>query len=364
MISGRLPSRSAARTSVRAGLSRALGSPRRARAAYDLVSALRNLAGYSWQRRIRPAYWRARTEDRRAGRTSIAIHGEFGDAVLALPYLYALTQRPGATRVRVLVRGEVAGTATASPRDPFSERGVRVMTAADGGRVNFLAEFWRRVPFVDSLTEGDIRDPAYRYWQPQPALLLRRQTRSPRQYAPFLDDLFTDEDRSVAAQLWASTGRPVRVVVHLRRSADQLAALVAQLDASPFAHDTAMAVLGSRRHQSVPDLATSHLALLDLTDNYERGVSFMPLLQVIRDARLFMGGRGGIEAFALAAGVPTLTVFDDDGWWEERRLWPEALWRDNPLGVRAYQRGFNAEALYAQHLAPWLGRMSGLAGRP
>lgn len=112
-----LPGRTATRSAVRNALARLLRSPQRARACYDLLSALRNLVILSWSRRLHPAFWRGRSADRRAGRVSVAIHGEFGDAVLALPYLVALKQRLGGQRLRVLVRGEAAGTATSSARD-------------------------------------------------------------------------------------------------------------------------------------------------------------------------------------------------------------------------------------------------------
>lgn len=85
----------------------------------------------------------------------------------------------------------------------------------------------------------------------------------------------------------------------------------------------------------------------------------MPLLQVVRGADLFVGGRGGFELFALVSGTPALTVFDDDGWWEQRRLWPRRLWNENPLGGFALAHTFDAAAVCRQLVAPWLrGRLA------
>jgi hypothetical protein len=80
----------------------------------------------------------------------------------------------------------------------------------------------------------------------------------------------------------------------------------------------------------------------------------MPLLQSIRMADLFVGGRGGFELFALAAGVPAITVFDEDGWWERLRLWPERLWDENPLRGFVRAKEFDAQRELDELVLPWL----------
>jgi hypothetical protein len=227
------------------------------------------------------------------------------------------------------------------------------MTAA-GGPVNFLAEVWSRVGFVDAVSEGNVSDPQHHYWQPQPWIALQGGSVGPADYRPFLDGLFSDEDRRTAGELWASRNRPLRVVAHLRRSAGEIAALAGEIDACALAGDVVVAIVGSRRHEAIPELRWERVALLDLTDNYERGIGIMPLLQTLRTAHLFIGGRGGFELFALAAGVPAITVFDDDGWWEQRRLWPERLWSENPLGIFLEAARFDAADAFRTHVEPWL----------
>jgi len=228
------------------------------------------------------------------------------------------------------------------------------MTDGSGGSVNFLSEFWSRVPFVAEVHEGNVTDVRFRYFQPQPAFGLQGRTLGPSDYLPFMDQLFTDEDRRQAEAIWEESGRQIRVAVHLRRSSAEIAALVQELDRSELGPRTAVVIMGSRRHEPIPDLNLRRVDVLDLTDNYEKGVSIMPLLQVIRSADLFLGGRGGFEIFALASGVPALTVFDEDGWWEQRRLWPRRLWSENPLGCLVRADEFDARRVFAQHLAPWL----------
>ncbi|MEX2159429.1 MAG: hypothetical protein WEB04_08505 [Dehalococcoidia bacterium] len=347
------PHKAAIRASVQRNLASMLGEER-ARLVYDAVSASRELAWNSFRRRLYPSFWRRSSDERGRGVRSVAIHGEFGDAILALPFLYRERQRRPGERIAVLIKGANSRTAQRTKGDPFAEGGLRRMRDGAGSSINFLADFWRRVPFVDEVHEGDVSDPRFHYWQPQPAFTLQRQTVGPSDYAPFLDQLFAAGDVERAREIWSRTARPLRIVVHLRRSADEIVALLERLDASSLASSCAVAVLGSRHHERIPNLARSRIDLIDLTDNYEKGISIMPLLQSIRMADLFIGGRGGFELFALAAGVPAITVFDEDGWWEQRRLWPERLWDENPLRgfVRASQ--FDAQRELSDPVLPWL----------
>ena len=347
------PSRVAIRSLARSLLVRPCGE-RRARVIYDTLSAGRELAWNSARRRLYPRYWRQSFRDWREGQHTYAIHGEFGDAVLALPFLHSERRRHPGQRIVVVIKGQRSGNASSSARDPFSEAGVRLMTDRRGQPVNFLHEFWSRVPFVDDVREGDVGDVRFRYWQAQPAFGLQGRTAGPCDYLPFMDQLFTDEDRRQAESIWKESGRPIRVAAHLRRSASEIVALVQELDRSELGRLSAVALLGSRRHESVPDLDTGRISVIDLTDNYEKGVSIMPLLQAIRSADLFLGGRGGFEIFALASGVPALTVFDEDGWWEQRRLWPQRLWDENPLGCLVRAAEFDAQRVFVEDIAPWL----------
>jgi hypothetical protein len=347
------PSRVAIRSLARSLLVRPCGE-RRARVIYDALSASRELLWNSARRRLYPRYWRQAWRDGRRGVRTFAIHGEFGDAVLALPFLHREQRQHTERRVVVVVKGQCSGVSSRSARDPLSEAGVRLMTDRRGQSVNFLREFWSRVPFVDEVREGDVGDVRFRYWQAQPAFGLQGRTVGPSDYRPFIDQLFTEEDRRQAEAIWKESGRPIRVAAHLRRSAEEIAALVQELDRSQFGRLSAVALMGSRRHESVPDLNTGRVKVIDLTDNYEKGISIMPLLQTIRSADLFLGGRGGFEIFALASGAPALTVFDEDGWWEQRRLWPQRLWHENPLGCLVSAAEFDAQRVFAEHLAPWL----------
>ena len=341
------------RAAVRRGLRRILGAER-ARVAYDLLSASRELVWNSFRRRLYPSFWRRTLRERRSGARRYAIHGEFGDALLALPFLHQERRRHPSLRLGVVIKGEASGAASRSAADPFSEGSLRVMSDGRGRSVSFLREFWSRVPFLDEVTEGDVRDPSLRYWQPQPAFTLGRAAVGPSDYAPFLDELFTDEDRCLAEAAWGRSGRPLRVAVHLRRSAERIAELVRALDRSDLASQTVVALLGSRRHEQVPEVRCRRIELLDLTDNYEKGIGIMPLLHVIRSADLFVGGRGGFELFALISGTPALTVFDEDGWWEQRRLWPQRLWDENAVGGFVLARDFDAAAVLSRLVAPWL----------
>jgi hypothetical protein len=343
---------------VRAGLARVLGRER-ARVAYDVLSASRELAWNSWRSRLYPSFWRRAVLERRRGVRRYAIHGEFGDALLALPFLHRERRRHPLLRLGVVIKGARSGAATSSRGDPLSEAGLRVMADAGGRPRSFLREFWARVPFVDEVIEGDVHDTSLHYWQPQPAFALGGVSVGPSDYAPFLADLFTVADRRVAEGVWRRSSRPLRVAVHLRRSAEEIVALVEALDRSELASQIVVALLGSRRHEVIPDIRCDEIDLLDLTDNYEQGIGIMPLLEVIRRADLFAGGRGGFELFALASGTPALTVFDDDGWWEQRRLWPRRLWGENPLGgfVRSWE--CNPSRTCAELIAPWLrGRLA------
>lgn len=345
--------RIAARAMVRAVLSGSLGR-RRARVAYDTASASRELMWNSIRRRLYPSFWRRALRDRRRGVLRYAIHGEFGDALLALPFLYDKRRQCPQRRLEVLIKSSASGTVHRSTDDAFSEGRLRLMATSSGGSVNFLAEFWSRASFVDSVQEGDVEDPQHHYWQPQPAIGLRGHTVGPADYRPFLDGMFTEEDRREAQEIWARSERPIRVVVHLRRAAEHIAALIDELDGSELGASVVVAILGSRGHETIPDLSCDRVELLDLTDNYEKGISIMPLLQTVRMADLFIGGRGGFELFALVAGVPAITVFGEDGWWERRRLWPLRLWSENPLGVFLESGDFEPKKAFQAHVGPWL----------
>jgi hypothetical protein len=338
---------------MRGALHRALGRER-ARVAYDLLSAARELAWNSFRRRLYPSFWRRAARERRSGARRYAVHGEFGDALLALPFLYRERLRDPRSCLGVVIKGEQSGASARSSTDPYAEAALRVMADGHGGAVNFLAEFWSRVPFLDEVVEGDVRDASLHYWQPQPAFTLAGRSVGPSDYAPFLDDLFTPEDRRAARDVWQRSERPLRVAVHLRRSAEQIASLIDELDRSDLASRTAVALLGSRRHEEVPKVCCERVEVLDLTDNYEQGIGIMPLLQAIRGADLFIGGRGGFELFALVSGTPALTVFDDDGWWEQRRLWPRRLWDENPLGGFVLARDFAVADACERLVVPWL----------
>jgi hypothetical protein len=353
--------RRAIRGVVRGVLARALGAER-ARVVFDLLSACRELAWNSFRRRLYPSFWQRAAHERRSCARRYAIHGEFGDALLALPFLHRERLRHPLPRLGVVIKGERSGAAARSSADPLAEAGLRVMPDARGRSVSFLAEFWSRVPFLDEVIEGDVRDASLHYWQPQPAFTLAKETVGPSDYGPFLGDLFTLEDRRLAEAAWSRSSRPLRVAVHLRRSAEQIAELVSALDRSDLASQTAVALLGSRRHEAIPEVRCQRIEVIDLTDNYEKGIGIMPLLQLIRGADLFAGGRGGFELFALVSGTPALTVFDDDGWWEQRRLWPQRLWDENPLGGFVLARDFHAAKVHDELVAPWLSER--LASRP
>jgi hypothetical protein len=345
--------RIALRSLVRLTLRRTLGE-NRARVIYETATATRDLLWNSARHRLYPSYWRQSLSDRRRGVRTVAIHGEFGDAVAGLPLLYGEHQEHQERRLAVVIRGRCSGVTLGSKGNPFAERGLRLMTDGSGGSVNFLSEFWSRVPFVAEVHEGNVTDVRFRYFQPQPAFGLQGRTLGPSDYLPFMDQLFTDEDRRQAEAIWEESGRQIRVAVHLRRSSAEIAALVQELDRSELGPRTAVVIMGSRRHEPIPELNLRRVDVLDLTDNYEKGVSIMPLLQVIRSADLFLGGRGGFEVFALASGVPAVTVFDDEGWWEQRRLWPRRLWSENPLGCLVRAAEFDAKREFVQHVAPWL----------
>ena len=175
--------------------------------------------------------------------------------------------------------------------------------------------------------------------------------------------MFTDEDRRKAQEIWARSDRPIRIAAHLRRSAEHIAALIDELDRSELGASVVVAVLGSRGHETIPNLTCDRVELLDLTDNYETGISIMPLLHTVRTADLFIGGRGGFELFALVAGVPAITVFDEDGWWERRRLWPLRLWSENPLGVFLESADFEPKKVFQAHVEPWLAPRAEVSGR-
>ncbi len=352
-MSGASARRRRLKHAYRAAATRALGETV-ARGLYDYVSAGRELAWNSLRRRALPSFWRQRRADQREAVRRVAVHGEFGDAILALPWLYNEARRRPDRRLVVVIKGPQSGLRDRTQRDPFAEAGPRLMAAAEGASVNFLLDFWRRVPFLALVEEGHVGDGRFAYWQAQPGFALSGKTLGPADYRPFLPDLFHAEDRERAESVWGEAGRPLRVAVHARRSAGEIAALVGALGASSLAPRTAVALLGSRRHEAIPALDAGDLRVLDLTDNYERGLPIMPLLQIVRSADVFVGGRGGFELFALAAGVPALTVFDEDGWWERRRLWPARLWEENPLGVLTRARDFNAAAAFVATVAPWL----------
>ncbi len=354
--------RTAARAVVRASLSRSLGK-RRARVAYDTVSASRELLWNSVRRRLYPSFWRRALRDRQNDVLRYAIHGEFGDALLALPFLYSKRRQCPQRRLEVLIKSSASGTVRRSADDAFSEGRLRLMAAPSGGSVNFLAEFWSQVGFVDGVQEGDVEDPRHHYWQPQPAIGLRGHTVGPGDYRPFLGGMFTDEDRRAAQEIWARSERPIRVAVHLRRSAEQIAALIDELDRSEFGASVVVALLGSRGHETIPNLSCNRVELLDLTDNYEKGISIMPLLQTLRTADLFIGGRGGFELFALVAAVPAITVFGEDGWWERRRLWPLRLWSENPLGVFLESANFEPKKVFQEHVGSWLALRAEVSAR-
>lgn len=346
--------RAALRGAMRSALSRMLGE-RHARAGYDAVSAARELAWNSWRRRLHPSFWQRARDDQRAGVRRYAIHGEFGDALLALPFLHFQRWLHPDERLAVVIRGEAGGAAVRTAGDPYSESALRVMSAGDGHHsVNFLREFWQSVPFLDEVSEGDIHDPSLRYWQPQPAFTFGGKSVGPSDYAPFLEGLFSQDDRCRAEALWARSSRPLRIVLHLRRSAAFIVELAATLDTTELGANAAFAVVGSRKHEQIPDLTCLQAGVLDLTDNYEKGIAVMPLLQVIRTADLFIGGRGGFELFALVAATPAITVFDEDGWWEQRRLWPQRLWDENPLGGFVRASRSEPHAVLASIAAPWL----------
>jgi hypothetical protein len=347
------PFRVALRSLVRLTLRRAFGE-NRACVIYEMATASRDILWNSARHRLYPSYWRQSLRDRRRGVRTFAIHGEFGDAVAQLPLLYREHQEHPEWRVAVVIRGRRSGVTLRSEGNPFAERGLRVMADGSGRSVNFLSEFWSRVPFVAEVREGDVTDVRFRYFQPQPAFGLQGRTVGPSDYRPFIDQLFTVGDCRRAEEIWEESGRPMRVAVHLRRSAAEIASLVDELDRSEFGPRSAVAVMGSRHHEVIPELSPRRIKLIDLTDNYEKGVPIMPLLQTIRSADLFLGGRGGFEIFALASGVPAVTVFDEDGWWEQRRLWPRRLWSENPLGCLIRASEFDARRVFVGHLAPWL----------
>lgn len=275
----------------------------------------------------------------------ITLEGGLGDTIMMTPYIKVLKQnikRP----LKVIYRNQQ--NVVGNP-EMFSVLQTRLFTDGTGKRINPQQEYLENCQFIDFLEGKDAyihyTDPGY-WWTK--GVIEQSRDFTPQIYRKWVfNDIFIPEDEQRARDFLSTIdirGRKL-VGLHLRRNADKIAEIYEALSKS---HDDLLFLaFGSTEHENIPDIL-SRDNVVSLVNSYEKGIGLRTLFQIGMKLDLYIGGRGGFEAFFWIAGVPSLNIFDDDGLYEYFwGLWPASMWQENSI-KRIYHTADLNQAILAE----------------
>lgn len=282
----------------------------------------------------------------------IAIHGGFGDLLLIYPFFRRWKQKhPKQRLIAVYHDDEKQRFKTTAGWKPIK------LQLPNGEKINPLKDFLSSSPHIDEIRPGDVWDDGYDYWFPPLVAHRFGGYYSPRQYQDLMLEIFTQDDIEYAESFWERHRLESSFVValHFRTSIECVYDLYERVQSYKQMQDhLRFLLLGSTSHEEIPiDRIRSDDRLIDLTNNYSKGITIRRLLAICKRADLFLGGRGGFDLFFWLAMVPTINIFDLQGRGELQKLWPRFLWEENYFPKLFWNDSFDGEAIFREYIEPY-----------
>lgn len=263
-------------------------------------------------------------------RVSIFMDGGLGDFIALTPYL-RLFSRFRSIELHIYTKDTVRDTAS------YSYGKTRLFSDESGGfvdpRLEWSEMFLPGVPIIATDKFSPLRHLLvhHRWFVPFLPTLSRfkvstyfgtRFLHIERALPEALGTKYSDFQEKIKKT--KSSGNKV-VALHLRRNSSAILEMAVNLQRR--IPNLTFIILGSTEHQEVPSF-TNLNCHLSLVDSYTLGITTVGLLRLLRDADFFIGGRGGLEIFALFNDIPSCLIFDDSlelfwGHWD-RNWWSES----------------------------------------
>ena len=278
----------------------------------------------------------------------IALYGGFGDLLMLLPFFKLYAQKHNQFNI-ILVYNDTR-------LNKFKETSYWPslhFKISSGKEIVPIKDFLSNIPYLKKIIPGDIWDNGYDCWHaPHIAKRLKGSFFKPSEYKECFNEIFSNEDISFADFFFREKNldKFFLITLHFRSSAEkikQLYSLISQ-DEQMYSHSRFL-LLGNLEHNVKGD--PTHL--IDLRNNYEKGINIRQLLAVAKKSNLYLGGRGGFDLFFWLAQVPTLNIFDLQGKGELEKMWPSFLWEQNYFKELYWQDSFNSEKVFSKTIRPY-----------
>jgi hypothetical protein len=274
---------------------------------------------------FRPTHLMELKKNRDACLMYVSVIGGFGDMLMLYPYIKKIKKKHNKTLVIVLNNKHLNkySNLSYSPSRIFK---------IDGVKVDFVREFLERNPGIDFINYGDGWGNGYEYaYIP----FLREEYGEQFTKSSFKDDLenlFIHKDFFSVKEF--SYRKKIQdnekyITFYFKTSEKVLSEVF--LKYISINKNKKIIILGSPSKKVLDIIKFNKKRYIDLTNSYSSGLDTMALLLFVKKySEIFIGGRGGFEAFFLLVGTPSVNVFDIQGKQEwNDGLWSAELWRDN-----------------------------------
>jgi hypothetical protein len=269
----------------------------------------------------------------------LTLNGGLGDVILDLFYIQKIKKKYKNCKIIVYYRDD---NSIPNPLN-FSWGSTRKYSSSNGENINPISEILVNMKEIDNLIGTNIDNYTYgirvfpeyfrKYFNyPEPNLM-----------KPVLVSVLDKHtNKNVDDILKQMNSFDINISLHLRRNANKVLAL-AQLIEKNY-ENVNFILLGSSEHQSIPDIKLKNY--ISLIDSYKQNKYLMDIFLISTNCDLFIGGRGGFEAFHWLYKTPTICFFDDMGLDELKRgWWSEELWKQN-LIKKLYLTESNLEEIF------------------
>lgn len=281
----------------------------------------------------------------------IALYGGFGDLLMMLPFfkVYADTHK----KLRLIL---VYNDPRCNKFKTTSYWKPLYFETTSGQEIVPIKDFLQNLSYIEKVISGDIWDNGYDCWfAPHVAQRLRGAFFKPSEYRDVMSDLFSEEDMSFAERFFKKYDLQDHFVItlHFRTSVErvgQLYDLISKDD--QMGRHIRFLLLGITQHDPQKS-QNEDPRIIDLRDNYEKGINIRQLLATARKSHLYLGGRGGFDLFFWLARVPTINIFDLQGKGELEKMWPDSLWKENRFNKLYWGDSFDAKQVFQETIRPY-----------
>ena len=244
---------------------------------------------------FRPIHILKRIIFRMRGEHYVALYGGFGDLLMMLPFFRVYADRHRKLRL-ILVYNDPRYNKfkTTSYWKPL------YFKTTSGQEIVPIKDFLFNLPYLQRIIPGDIWDNGYDCWfAPHIAQRLRGAFFKPSEYRDVMNDIFSEGDISFAERFFEKYKLQDHFVItlHFRTSVEKLRQLYDLiLKDDQMDRHVRFLLLGITQHDPQKS-QNADPRIIDLRDNYEKGIHIRQLLATARKSHLYLGGRGGFDLF-------------------------------------------------------------------